>query len=104
MTQPFELPPLPEPQLSHVENWGDSSEVMGEYEAKDYARAYARLCVDEALEAAAKVNLTLDEWRRVADILNNYEDRGPRGEGYQSDELSKLSAKVTAAVDAMKAG
>ncbi len=38
--------------------------------------------------------LTKEEWQRVADIVSRYDDRGPRGEGWQSKELSLLSCKV----------
>ena len=54
MTQPFALPPLPEPQLSSADNWSESSEVMGEYDAKDYARAYGMACYEAALDRAAR--------------------------------------------------
>jgi len=49
------------------------------------------------------LTLTIKQWKKIEEVLNDYEDKGPHGEGWQSKELrhvrDRLEQELEKAVD-----
>jgi hypothetical protein len=50
-----------------------------------------------------EMELTLEEVDKLAEAVDSHQDQGPSGEGWASDALSAVRAKVQDAIDAANA-
>ncbi|MES2922119.1 MAG: hypothetical protein V4819_11260 [Verrucomicrobiota bacterium] len=46
------------------------------------------------------ITLTTDQWERIRDAAEMHSDRGPEGEGWQSEELTAARDALASALDA----